>query len=164
VAKALTALSLGVLVAVVLAGCASPAPDAKAAIFSSLRPFEDDGVATVDLDDVVPGQWTEVLLVCRGVRNATLDAALGFHWADSPDLESAGFGAMFVFSTGSTVESYANLGQDKFVANDSYVSPCPSAPAKETDTVSVIDRNDSAMTFRFDPSTYSTPTWFYLPG
>lgn len=164
--KLLCAVILGAALTTSLAGCSSPNQDAQRALTEALKPLESEGVATIDLDEVVPGAWSKAILVCRGASENDLDDALGFPWREGPDLGSAGFGAMFVFSTAGAVESYVNLGQDKFNGNDSYVSPCPVASdiGIKVSTVSVMERPASNMTFRYDPSTYSQPTWIYIPG
>jgi hypothetical protein len=119
----------------------------KQDLFTAALPYEKTGTAAINLDALVPGEWAEVLIVCRGVTPANVDAALGFHWEGGPSVRAPGFAGMLVFSTGTAVESYANFGQDKFVANDLYVFPC--VPGPPNDMIAVLDRHDSVMVFSY---------------
>jgi hypothetical protein len=142
-----------------LTACSSSNEEAKAAIFDSLRPFESDGIATIELGKVVPGDWTQAVIVCRGAEQGAVDDALGFTWSGGPDISSPAFAAMFVFSDGASVESYVNLDQDKFAANDFYVDPCPLSSPVPPDYVPVYARGTDSMTFLFDVGTYAAPVW-----
>jgi hypothetical protein len=150
-----------VAIMVSLSGCSDEDGSAKTDIFQALQRDDHDLPATVNLDEVVEGQWDKVLIVCRGVEPDSVDAALGFHWDRSKIVSAAGFAEMLVFYTPHSVESVANFGQDKFVANDLYASPClPKPPAN---TIAKIDRPESTMTFEYNGDDFP-PGWELTPA
>ena len=127
------------------------------AVNSELKPHETAASAIVDLDALIPGDWTQLTIACTSVTRSGLENALGFRWDGASIVERREFFAMIVFSTKTAVESYLSVGQNDFF-EDWYFSPCPGGPEWATVVSSpiVIPRESSQI--EFAPGLLSTMT------
>jgi hypothetical protein len=130
---------------------------------AELGQHEKAGIATVDFDTLVPGKWSKLVIACFDSTNTALNDALGFPWPEGPDMSDKNFFAMLVFSTGSRVEKYYNIGQND-LHEDWYFTPCTSpvgGGAAQSQPI-VIDRRASKIEFVFDNSIDGHHFW-YVP-
>jgi hypothetical protein len=141
-----------------------PGADIGNSLNAELGQHEKAGVATVDFDTLVPGKWSKLVIVCFDSTNAALDKALEFPWPQGPDTSDRNFFAMLVFSTGSSVEKYYNIGQND-LHEDWYFTPCTSPVGGGTAQSQpiVIDRRASKIEFVFDNSIDGHHFW-YVPS
>ena len=141
-----------------------PGAEIGKSVNAELVQRETVGVATVDFGTLVPGKWNRLVIVCFDSTNAALDNALGFPWPQGPDTSDRNFFAMLVFSTGSRVEKYYNIGQND-LHEDWYFTPCTSpvgGGAAQPQPI-VMDRRASKIKFVFDHSIDGHHFW-YVPS
>ena len=150
------ALSVVVLVTLAATGCANvnteaPGSEIDDLVVGELSSQETRGNATIDFGTQLPGEWQQLIIVCKGATEASVESALGFSWPEGPNTRNSGFLAMLVFSDGSRVEKYLSVGQNDFY-QDLYFTPC-STPEDSGDadfpTPIVLPRRSSELTFHF---------------
>lgn len=128
---------------------------------AELEQHEKVGVATVDFGQLVPGKWNKLVIACFDATNRALDTALGFHWPQAPNMSGNNFFAMLVFSTGSRVEKYYNIGQND-LQEDWYFTPCTSpigGGAAQSQPIA-ISRRATNIEFVFDHSVEDHHFWY----
>ena len=139
---------------------ATPHNDAGvgAAIKAQLSPFEKDGSTTVDIGDVIGGDWTQLVIVCRGVTEQDVTRALGFARDVGPSVDGAGFGSLMIFTDGSEIESYFTDDDE----DEWYFSPCPALGLDDSEPVEsalVMPRDASTLDFYFEDSQAPYSHW-----
>lgn len=158
-------LSIAVVVCVFLTACTSPSERIDEEVSAALHSQEGHSSAVVDFSEIVQGDWTELVIVCRGASTADVNAALGFDWAGSPDPSSRSFLAMMIFTTGSSVESYFSAGHRAF-NEQPYFTPCDTMRPGEggPDIPVVISRENSELAFSFIGNDPGHPSdYWYIP-
>jgi hypothetical protein len=155
-----------------LSACSFLLPSIGNTLNSELRPHELEGIAVVDFDELFPGEWTELVFVCRGAAQDEMEAALGFEWRDTPGLENAGFGALAILSNVEKVVDHYSFGQNDF-EEDLYVGPCTPNAFTSDDSPSTIaakagpeglkivsiEREIAQVEFTYSPSPND---WWYI--
>ena len=150
--------------AVLLAGCSEGGPDGELAVSveAVLRPHEDVGVASVDFDSVVEGEWTRLAIVCHAT-DAAVAAALGFAW-DQPKRNEVRDEFAYVFATDTHVEQF--FGPITWAPFDdrTYVSPCNLENLDDV-AVLVFERDDSEVHYLLAEDVAASPNmaWFLEP-
>ena len=116
-----------------LAGCSIPSSprgssDVGQAVDAQLKRHTQEGKTTLDFDELVPGRWKELLIVCYGTNREATEKSLGFSWLGPRDQDpfNRNFLAMLVFSSGTKVEKFFSVGQDDSLVDHWYFSPCSS--------------------------------------
>ena len=114
----LVALSLS------LTGCADGVPDGPLAadVEAALRPHEAAGEAVINFDELVSGDWTQLVVVC-GANSDAVNEALGFEW-DRTKRDSTRSRAVFIFSTDDEVEQFFEPVTWAAFDDREYISSC----------------------------------------
>ena len=152
-----------VLLLALLSSCMYIAPDPAGlevtkALDSALNSEKSRGTTTIDLGSLVPTKWDRLVVACYGVTPKQLDDALGFPWNRSVETTRSNFLAFLVFTRGSSVVDYVDIGENDFVVDINFI-PCPlaSGGAPQTEPPLTLTRAESAI-----PFTYSSANkyWF----
>jgi hypothetical protein len=94
------------------------------AISGFLAEHEQLKSTEVDLDALVPGDWTHVAIICSKPSVEELDGALGFHWSHSKEFANSLIIGALIFATDDNVESLYSVGQDDSYEDIAYFTPC----------------------------------------
>jgi hypothetical protein len=142
-----------------------PGTDISNSVDSVLQPQVDRKVAKVNFDTLISGSWNELIIVCKGSTQASLDDSLGFEWSAGPSLADPSFLAMLVFSTGTKVEKYFSAGQDDALVDHWYFTPC-SVPADSGYRPGIgpvkLERTTSSVTFHFEEAQDPRFSFWYV--
>ncbi len=162
VAIFLLAVSLSCLV-----GCSSigSSVDLSAKVYSTFKDREASGHAVANFAKIVPGDWTQMTIVCGHASASVLNKALGLRWTEARvELSKFGFAGMVVFSDHSSVISYYNAGQYAFQESQFYFTPCdpptagPSRPMG--DQLIAVSRADAVANLLLFRIQGNLPQWY----
>ena len=158
--------AMGLLTSCVLGG--PPDEEIGNVISAALHEHEDEGSAVIDLDQVVPGNWTRVVVACYGADRDSFIQELKVPPDGLPDTESPGFLSIIVFVDDNEVIHKFNVGQDDMYVNHWYFTPCasPIDPSYlEADgAIYSMDRSDSSIFFQFSGGVSSADKYWYVPA
>jgi hypothetical protein len=153
-------LVLSVVLAIVLTGCTSPTSSIEASLSDAMESGRERVV--IDLDSMVGGDWSSVVVVCRGVTehevSATL-ADLGATWPDLKSVASSSFLFTMLFVGNGEVVDVATTGSD----SNWYFVPClpqPHGTVEQFADVYAVPREDSVIEFTFDGSDPEHVYWY----
>jgi hypothetical protein len=115
----------------------------------------------------VPGNWTQLTVVCGPVRGRVINRALGFRWAKPSSVQPSN-GSTILFSTKSAVVSSFAAGVDDLNSNEYFV-PCfpPGIPDPMVEgkvqvrQVIAVPRRDSTLTLTADHAGVGWPIWYF---
>lgn len=85
--------------------------DTRAALVAGLETAAEMRT-TLNLGEVVDGNWDRVLFVCPYEDKQTVDDRLGFSWQDFPGRDDSEGRATFVFASSDTVATWATVGRN----------------------------------------------------
>lgn len=121
---------------ILLAGCAA-GPTVDDDLYAYLSPREHHNATEINFDQVIPGSWTRMVIVCAGATKGDLDKALGFEWKDAPSLRaSSNFISMVVFARKTMSSRMTTSGQIRLLKGNGI-----SLPAQPTFSVIQIRLN-----------------------
>lgn len=155
---------IGVSVAIcLLSGCAvDSGGNIGSAIEQTLTAHEGRPTAAVDLDAIVPGAWSRLLVVCRGASRVQVIDSLGFEWPEAPDPSASGFLAELLFVTEDRVEHRYIAGQEEF-NEQPYFTPCETMePGRGgPSNVILLKRDDSILEFQWMGNSAGRPSNYW---
>ena len=147
-----------VAITLLIAGCAGWGRSPIEQTFDEARRL-DGSTASVDFDKLYPGDWDRVLLVCIGTTPAELDEALGFEWADGPDVESTGFLSAIVLASADSATIATQTGAD---SDWSFVPCTPSVHGGDVGAGNLLTIPRSASVVRFTLEPDRSHSYWYI--
>ncbi len=85
--------------------------DTRAALIAGLETAAEMRT-TLNLAEVVDGEWDRVLFVCPYEDKQTVNDRLGFSWQDFPGRDDTEGRATFLFASSDTVTTWATVGRN----------------------------------------------------
>lgn len=147
-----------------VSGCVLQPSIIESRINEVLLEQEPQRTTVVDLGQIVPGEWTQLTIICNGSTPDQVQTALGVEWPEMPDVDSANFWGLMVFSSEHGVEHYFSFGEEHLL-RDPYFVTCGGSSWVASDWTPpvVLNRSQSALKFELDDERYEYSFW-YLPA
>lgn len=147
----------------ILSACAFLIDSNERTIIDALVSHEASGAAALDLNELVPGDWTQLTIVCPGSTQAQLRDAIGVDWSGLSEVDSVRFGGLMIFSTSEEVEHVISFGEKPFL-RDMYFITCGGLGWEPSDFTPpiVVPRSESTLHFLLDDETFEYDFW-YMP-
>ena len=146
------AMACALLVSLALAGCGFRSDYAGSDIYegihAALEEAEPGPAASVDMSEIVEGEWTRMIVVCYDATPTKIDRALGFDWGKSRLASRSDFEAMLIFADDDEVIAYVDVSYP--YSEDLYYTTCSvptgDAPTRYPPPI-VVPRAESILNF-----------------